>query len=436
MKINWISNYFLFAFATLPIFTGCKSTAPLGSTLTADLGTKYPCSMSYEEIERASGEPEFKNRMTSLAGLCEPKNTLSSSDDKFFFAKWGKASCMNLMVADGGYPLQCNYADLIENGILNIAEAMAISGYTEEHYQSLNRPQLVSIKPGQPNYQGYDVFDRVLQKAIEKLSKSPRYGHGKIAYRGDSFDSPGRLKENFRKIGTHFTNARWLSSSCVKEIAFGPVTVNALEGGAEAEIRSKNPGITAENLRKLLIQAISSNEQKIRSENTDLVFGPTFLELLKKEEIDNKPEKQTDPLSSIHNALSAAETNIIEKNTEIPRGEIDAVLTARDPSTIQHENKCQDIYFNENPSPPINPGEAFTGSIRITVLPPANGAPSKAIEIFGLSSRRSEAEVLFPPGTEFRVTKMRRRDETTDISPDSVGEIPSELDIEYEEISR
>lgn len=316
--------------------THAKSTLMLGILL---LTAQYSLAQTAPTIDacqaeynRIQGTPQLARKISEFKEMCSFKNmSAMNREEQFFIKKWGKKICNNLIGDEYNFALQCRYRNLVLRGQLSVAEAMAVAGYTAEYYNYLS-PENLQIPPGSSNYEGFDIFNRVLISAVNKLSQFPEFQFNEISYRGASLH--GR---NYKTSVSAITLNRWNSSSCVKEIAYGPV----------------------------LIEKSEIEKAKIIAEEGPDAAGLEYL------------------------------------------------LVDRDPRSIPKKmNLCQKIYFEENPVPPVTPGSHFGGGdLKIIFLPPVTGL-SKKIALYSLSTRRNEAEVLIPPGTQFRVIKVLGPDES------------------------
>lgn len=183
------------------------------------------CKLSYEKQEEMSSSPEFKFKIKNLKSACDLKNyTNFNSDEVYFFSKWGQKICQELMSLENQYSRQCKYGNLIAENKLNIAEAMAIAGYTAQYYNYLTPDSVKIPVTDKKQYQGYDIFNRVLISAVTKLSQYPEYQYNGVVYRGSSLHGRTYVASN---VPLAFN--RWLSSSCVEERAFGPKLVDMSE---------------------------------------------------------------------------------------------------------------------------------------------------------------------------------------------------------------
>lgn len=307
---------FILATTTLVslVSTASWATAPTSAGL---------CAAEYEQVKDSRRQLRLKEK--EFKSICAFKNLQGLTADKaFLLKKWGQQICDDLMQTGGNYELQCNYRNLLTRGHLDLAEAMAVAGYTASFYNYLN-PENLQIKPGQQDYEGYDVFNRVLVGAIGKLNQQPEFQYGEVSYRGSS------LHGRTYAVDQPVTITRWNSSSCAKEIAYGPVTVEI----SEAE------------------------KAKLIAEEGEDAAGLEYL-------FYKRDEKS-----------------------------IPAQMTA-----------CEKIYFGENPRPPLSPDSHFgDGDLKVIFLPPAKGI-SKRVVLYDLSDRRSEMEILVPPGTQFKVIRV------------------------------
>lgn len=182
---------------------------------------KDSCGQEWERVRNnaallASKRAEFKQ-------ICNFKNSPNmTEDERFLLKKWGSSICSQWLEDEYQYEMQCRYKNIFDRGVLSAGELMAVAGYTAYYYNNLT-PKNIAKQPGSAGYEGYDVFNRVLLNAMAKLNRLPEYQYNDISYRGTSFY--GRVY----KAGDVFTLDRWTSSSCAKEVAFGPETIEKSE---------------------------------------------------------------------------------------------------------------------------------------------------------------------------------------------------------------
>lgn len=159
------------------------------------------------------------------------KTTNLSLGEQFVLKKFGSKYCKELMDNEQTLPyLQCNYVKAVSEGTLNIAEALTLSAYTKEFYQVLT-PQNIKTPPGTAEYKGYDVFTRVLINTLAKLRANPQYQHKDVVYRGTNVH--GR---NFKE-GMIISSDKFTSTSCVKEIAYGPTVIEKTDEEKQAVLK-------------------------------------------------------------------------------------------------------------------------------------------------------------------------------------------------------
>jgi hypothetical protein len=320
----------IFVFSTFILGISALADSGLQSNAMQGQAIVSACKLSDEDFEKIKNTSLFLERRQSHLKVCGFKNQSElNSGEKFFLEKWGSTICKDLMdpeyLSSAQFSRQCRYQKLISTQKLNVAEAMAVAGYTAHYYNYL-KPEVLSIKPDQPEYEGFDVFNQVLKNAVKKLGRYPEFQYNEIVYRGTSLH--GRT---FSVSKEPFSFSRWSSSSCVKEIAYGP-------------------------------ELIEVSEEK-------------------KAEI------------------------IAEEGEDSPG--LEYLLMERDPKSIPAKmTTCQSIYFSENQRPPMTPDSHFgDGDLKFIIHPPT-GKISKRVAIYELSDRRGEAEVLFPPDTQFTVEEV------------------------------
>lgn len=177
----------------------------------------FSCDISESEREVLKNDSSFKEFEESFSKICSIENAVSSltKEEQYFMDNWGSNFCKALMADPYYYQLKCNYVKVIKNKILNQAEAFAIKGYTEQYYKYL------SGKESDGTNRDYKIFNEILDRAISKLNQHKEFQYNdREVYRGTSMGA-----KNYSKTMSPFEIARVTSSSCVKEIAFGPKTI-------------------------------------------------------------------------------------------------------------------------------------------------------------------------------------------------------------------
>lgn len=229
------------------------------------------CELSDEKHKEMSSSPEFKLKIKNLKSACDLKNyTHFNSDELYFFSKWGQKICKELMSLENQYSRQCKYGNLIAENKLNIAEAMAVAGYTAEYYNYLTPDSINTPATDAKKYKGFDIFNRVLISAVTKLNQYPEYQYNSVAYRGSSLHGKTYVESN-----VPFSFNRWLSSSCVEEKAFGPKLIDMSEEekqqlikdfGEETPIEEVEPFMFKRD-PKAISNKLSTCQQTYYSEN-------------------------------------------------------------------------------------------------------------------------------------------------------------------------
>ncbi len=191
------------------------------------------CDLTQSEYESRRQTLEIQKIEKTFEKFCNFEDRKSlGKEEEFFLNKWGPSICSTLMSRESAYSMKCRYTQIVAQKKLNSAEALAIAGYTAEYHGYL-KPHAIALKPQNKNYEGFDVFNRILKSAIHKLGQYPEFQYNETVYRGDSLR--GR---SFVASEAPFRFQKWTSSSCVKEVAFGPDLI-PMSAGDQKELEAR-----------------------------------------------------------------------------------------------------------------------------------------------------------------------------------------------------